>query len=182
MAKAHRKRPAILKPDPYQLFELEQAVDALREHVRTLSLQFDVLGFDALHSEVAVIDARSSLAQVNKLLNRIAEVTGWHPKVADCLDRLRATVDVLAQSLPRVDHKDEGSLGTAVLVLHRHRIELVGPSERAQKATLISQKEAARIAGVVPRTIRWRQKTGKLASYEHGKVDRQELLEFQKRK
>ncbi len=114
MAKAHRKRPAILKPDPYQLFELEQAVDALREHVRTLSLQFDVLGFDALHSEVAVIDARSSLARVSKLLNRITEVTGWHPTIADCLDRLRAKVDALAQHLPRVDHEDESLLGTAV--------------------------------------------------------------------
>lgn len=114
VAKAHRKRPAILKPDPYQLFELEQAVDALREHVRTLSLQFDVLGFDALHSEVAVIDARSSLARVSKLLNRITEVTGWHPTIADCLDRLRAKVDALAQHLPRVDHEDESLLGTAV--------------------------------------------------------------------
>ena len=178
MAKARRKRPAILKPDPDELFELERAVDALREHVRTLSLQFDVLQFDALHSEVAVMEARSSLAQVSKLLNRITEVTGWHPKIADCLDRLRAKVDALAQRLPRVDHEDESLLGTAVQVLHRHRIELVGPSERAQKATLI----AARIAEVQPRTIRWRQKTGKLASYEHGKVDQQELLEFQKRK
>ena len=178
MAKAHRKRPAILKPDPYQLFELEQAVDALREHVRTLSLQFDVLGFDALHSEVAVIDARSSLARVSKLLNRITEVTGWHPTIADCLDRLRAKVDALAQHLPRVDHEDESLLGTAVQVLHRHRIELVGPSEWAQKLTLI----AARIAGVDPRTIRSRQRTGKLARYVHGKVDRQELVEFQKRK
>ena len=182
MAKARRKRPAILKPDPDELFELERAVDALREHVRTLSLQFDVLQFDALHSEVAVMEARSSLAQVSKLLNRITEVTGWHPKIADCLDRLRAKVDALAQRLPRVDHEDESLLGTAVQVLRRHRIELVGPSEWAQKVTLISQKEAARIAGVDPRTIRSRQRTGKLARYVHGKVDRQELLEFQKRK
>lgn len=182
MAKAHRKRPAILKPDPDDIFELEQAVDELGEHVRTVNLQFDVLQYDALHSEVAVIEARSSLAQVSKLLNRITEVTGWHPKVTDCLDRLRARVHALAQRLPRVDHEDEAMLGTAERVLHRHRIELVGPSERAQKVTLISQKEAARIAGVDPRTIRRRQRTGKLERYEHGKVDRQELLEFQKRK
>ena len=88
MAKARRHRPAILKPDPDELFELEQAVDALREHVRTLKLQFDVLQYDGLHSEVAVMEARSSLARVSKLLNRITEVTVWHPKVADCLDRL----------------------------------------------------------------------------------------------
>ena len=182
MAKARRKRPAILKPDPDELFELEQAVDALREHVRTVSLQFDVLQYDALHSEVAVIEARSSLAQVSKLLNRITQVTGWHPKVTDCLDRLRARVAALAQRLPRVVHNDVAMLGTAVQVLHRRRIELVGPLERAQKVTLISQKEAARIAGVDPRTIRWRQRTGKLARYERGKVDRQELLAFQKRK
>ncbi len=182
MAKARRKRPAILKPDPEELLELEQAVDALCEHVRTLKLQFDVLQYDALHSEVAVMEARSSLAKVSKLLSRITEVAGWHPKVADCFDRLRSRVDALAQRLPRVVHKDVAMLGTAERVLHRHRIELVGPLERAQKVTLISQKEAAGIAGVDPRTIRWRQRTGKLARYEHGKVDRQELLEFQKRK
>ena len=182
MAKARRKRPAILKPEPDELFELELAVDELCGHVRTLILQFGVLRYDALHSEVAVMEARSSLAQVSKLLDKITEVTGWHWKVADCLDRLRTRVDELAQRLPTVDHDDAAMLGTAVRVLHRHRIELVGPSERAQKVTLISQKEAARIAEVDPRTIRWRQQTGKLARYGHGKVDRQELLEFQKRK
>ena len=39
MAKARRKRPAILKPEPDELFELEQAVDELCGHVRALNAE-----------------------------------------------------------------------------------------------------------------------------------------------
>ena len=50
-------------------------MDELCGHVRTLNLQFDVLQNDSLHSEVAVVEARSSLAQVRKLLNKITEIS-----------------------------------------------------------------------------------------------------------